>query len=55
MMRADRAEQQGGNRIAMSLQQNGPEETSMPHPFERSHSIVIAAKPEAVFDYVTNP
>jgi hypothetical protein len=25
------------------------------HPFERSHSIVIAAAPEAVFDYVTNP
>jgi uncharacterized protein YndB with AHSA1/START domain len=25
------------------------------HPFERSHSIVIAAPPEAVFDYVTNP
>ncbi|MCC0006011.1 MAG: SRPBCC family protein [Methylobacteriaceae bacterium] len=25
------------------------------HPFERSHSIVIAAQPEAVFDYVTNP
>ena len=25
------------------------------HPFERSHSIVIAARPEAVFDYVTNP
>lgn len=24
-------------------------------PFERSHSIVIAAAPEAVFDYVTNP
>lgn len=31
--------------------------TSAPptHPFERSHSIVIAAIPEAVFDYVTNP
>ena len=27
----------------------------MPHPFERSHSIVIAARPDAVFDYVTNP
>lgn len=27
----------------------------MPHAFERHHSIVIAAKPEAVFDYVTNP
>ena len=25
------------------------------HPFERSHSIDIAARPEAVFDYVTNP
>lgn len=25
------------------------------HPFERSHSIVIAAEPAAVFDYVTNP
>jgi uncharacterized protein YndB with AHSA1/START domain len=25
------------------------------HPFERSHSIVIAATAEAVFDYVTNP
>ena len=25
------------------------------HPFERSHSIVIAAQPEAVFNYVTNP
>lgn len=27
----------------------------MPHPFECSHSIVVAARPEAVFDYVTNP
>lgn len=27
----------------------------MPYPFERSHSIVIATGPEAVFDYVTNP
>jgi uncharacterized protein YndB with AHSA1/START domain len=27
----------------------------MPHPFQRSHSIVIAAEPTAVFDYVTNP
>ena len=27
----------------------------MTHPFERHHSIVIAAKPAAVFDYVTNP
>ena len=27
----------------------------MPHPFQRRHSIVIAAKPAAVFDYVTNP
>ena len=25
------------------------------HPFERSHSIVVAASAEAVFDYVTNP
>jgi len=25
------------------------------HPFERSHSILIAAPPAAVFDYVTNP
>ncbi|MDB5618027.1 SRPBCC family protein [Tardiphaga sp.] len=25
------------------------------HPFERSHSIVIAAPADAVFDYVTNP
>lgn len=25
------------------------------HPFERSHSIVIAATADAVFDYVTNP
>ena len=25
------------------------------HPFERSHSIVIAAAPEKVFDYVSNP
>jgi uncharacterized protein YndB with AHSA1/START domain len=25
------------------------------YPFERSHAIVIAAFPEAVFDYVTNP
>lgn len=25
------------------------------HPFERSHSIVIAAEPATVFDYVTNP
>ncbi len=29
--------------------------TGTTHPFERSHSIVIAATPEAVFDYVTNP
>lgn len=29
--------------------------TGHAHPFERSHSIVIAARPEAVFDYVTNP
>jgi uncharacterized protein YndB with AHSA1/START domain len=27
----------------------------MTHPFQRHHSIVIAAKPAAVFDYVTNP
>lgn len=27
----------------------------MSHPFECSHSIVIAAPPEVVFDYVTNP
>jgi uncharacterized protein YndB with AHSA1/START domain len=25
------------------------------YPFERSHSIVIAATPDAVFGYVTNP
>ncbi|NVN88610.1 MAG: SRPBCC family protein [Rhodopseudomonas sp.] len=25
------------------------------HPFQRSHSVVIAAEPAAVFDYVTNP
>jgi len=25
------------------------------YPFQRSHSIVIAAPPERVFDYVTNP
>jgi uncharacterized protein YndB with AHSA1/START domain len=25
------------------------------HPFERSHSIVVATTPEAVFDYVSNP
>ncbi len=29
--------------------------TGITHPFERSHSIVIAAPAEAVFDYVTNP
>ncbi|CAN5511331.1 hypothetical protein BH11PSE4_BH11PSE4_07240 [soil metagenome] len=29
--------------------------TAPTHPFERSHSIVIAAAPAAVFDYVTNP
>lgn len=27
----------------------------MTHPFECHHAIVIAAKPAAVFDYVTNP
>ena len=27
----------------------------MTHPFERSHSVVIAAPPSKVFDYVTNP
>lgn len=25
------------------------------HPFQRSHSIVAAVRPEVVFDYVTNP
>ena len=27
----------------------------MSHPFECSHSIIVAAIPEKVFDYVTNP
>jgi uncharacterized protein YndB with AHSA1/START domain len=30
-------------------------EVSRTHSFQRSHSIVIAAPPERVFDYVTNP
>lgn len=25
------------------------------HPFQRSHSIIIKADPDAIFDYVTNP
>ncbi|MDF1854030.1 SRPBCC family protein [Pseudooceanicola sp.] len=30
-------------------------DTPITYPFQRSHSIVIATAPTAVFDYVTNP
>jgi hypothetical protein len=47
---ADNNKQGNADMTTMDLKPTG-----QTHPFERSHSIVIAAKPEAVFDYVTNP
>lgn len=45
----NRARRHWGDHVSMT-------DTAAPtHPFERSHSIVIAARAEAVFDYVTNP